>query len=102
MTNGEPVETEAFLFGILERLGIEVPRRYVDPRVALAAAAAIEGFYRIARPGDEPPVTPFGVSAIAYSKTFDVAKLQADFGPPAVSVATGVDRFVESLACAAA
>jgi len=102
VTNGEPVETEAFLFGILARLGIDVPHRYVDPRVALAASAAIEGFFRVARPNDEPPVTPFGVSAIAYSKTFDVGKLLADFGPPSVSVGTGVDRFVESLACAAA
>jgi len=102
VTNGEPVETEAFLFGILARLGIDVPRRSLDPRVALAAAAAIEWFFRVARPRDEPPVTPFGVGAIAYSKTFDVAKLVADFGPPSVSVATGVDRFVASLACAAA
>jgi 2-alkyl-3-oxoalkanoate reductase len=102
VTNGEPVETEAFLFGILERLGIAVPKRYVDVRVAHAAAAAIETFYRVARPGTEPPITRFGVSAMAYSKTFDVTKLLAAFGPATVPLGVGVERFVASLACAAA
>jgi nucleoside-diphosphate-sugar epimerase len=102
VTNAEPVETEAFLFGVLARLGIAMPRRTVDVRTAQLAAAAIEGFYRVALPHSEPPITRFGVSALAYSKTFDVAKLLAAFGPPSVGIAEGVERFVASLANAAA
>ena len=79
-----------------------MPRRTVDVRTAQLAAAAIEGFYRVALPRSEPPITRFGVSALAYSKTFDVAKLLAAFGPPSVGIAEGVERFVASLANAAA
>jgi nucleoside-diphosphate-sugar epimerase len=102
VTNGEPVETEPFLLEVFARLGIPAPERAVDARVARAAAAAVEGWYRLFRPRDEPPITCFGVSALAYSKTFDVSKMLRVFGPPSVSVQRGVDEFVASLALSAA
>ena len=42
----------------------------------------------------EPPVTRFGVSVFAYSKTFNVARALRDLGPPSVPLAEGVNRFV--------
>jgi hypothetical protein len=32
---------------------------------------------------------------MAYSKTFDVSRMIAAFGPPPVSMDAGVDRFLE-------
>ena len=94
LTNAEPVETQAFLLGILRRLGVPLPTRSVDARLAFALAGALEAAYRVASPQREPPVTRFGVAALAYSKTFDVRKAVAAFGPPSVSIEEGVDRFV--------
>jgi nucleoside-diphosphate-sugar epimerase len=42
----------------------------------------------------EPPITRFGVEVMAYSKTFDVSKALAAFGPPPISLEEGVRRFV--------
>jgi nucleoside-diphosphate-sugar epimerase len=94
LTNGEPVETQAFLLGVLRRLGVPPPARSVDVRVAYLLAGALEAGYRLAAPSREPPITRFGVAALAFSKTFDVRKAVAAFGPPSVSVTEGVERFV--------
>ena len=101
VTNAEPVQTEAFLFGILARLGIAAPQRSIDVRRAMLAAAATELAYRVVRPRCEPPITRFGVAALAYSKTFDVTKLTTAFGPPSVSVTEGVERLVQHVLSAA-
>ena len=42
----------------------------------------------------EPPLTRFGVSVFAYSKTFDVAKALSALGKPSVGVREGMDRFI--------
>lgn len=97
LTNAEPVELQPFVLDVFARLGIPPPRRVVDARLAWAAAAAVEVAYRTLRLPGEPPLTRFGVSAFAYSKTFDVSKMLAVFGPPSVSVADGVDAFVRSV-----
>lgn len=97
LTNDEPVELQSFLLDVFARLGIPAPVRTVDPRLAFGVAAAVEAFYRVFRRADEPPITRFGVSAFAYSKTFDVSKMRAAFGPPSVPVRQGVDEFIAGL-----
>jgi 2-alkyl-3-oxoalkanoate reductase len=94
LTNGEPVPLIAFLLDILARLAIPAPRRRISVRKAMAVAALLEGFYSLFLPRVEPPITRFGVHVFAYSKTFDVSKMIDCFGPPRVSLAEGVDRFV--------
>jgi nucleoside-diphosphate-sugar epimerase len=94
LTNAEPVETQAFLLDVLHRLGVPPPARSVDARLAFALAGALETGYRFASPHREPPVTRFGIAALAYSKTFDVRNAVAAFGPPSVSMDEGVEHFV--------
>lgn len=94
LTNAEPVVIQDFLVGILERLGLAPPRRRVPIRAAMLAASVVELSYRLLLWGKEPPITRFGVSVFAYSKTFDVAKATRVLGPPAVSIEEGVDRFI--------
>jgi nucleoside-diphosphate-sugar epimerase len=94
LTNGEHVELYPFLLDVLRRLGYRprLPRVPVGIAMALAGAAevvsAAAGGYR------EPPLTRFGVSMLAYSRTFDAAKCQRDLGPPAVSLTEGVERLI--------
>ena len=42
----------------------------------------------------EPPITRYGVSMFAHSKTFDATRVQAVLGPPPVSVGQAVDELV--------
>ncbi len=94
LTNNEPVPIIDFLLDLFRRLNIPAPRRRVSVRTALTTARLLEWFYALCLPGREPPITRFGVHVFAYSKTFNVAKMLATFGPPRVSLTTGVEHIV--------
>jgi len=95
LTNHEPVPIIDFLLQLLERLGIPHPRRQVRVATAMVAAGLLETLHRLFLPGKEPPITRFGVSVFAYSKTFDVSKMLGVFGPPRIPVREGGERFVQ-------
>lgn len=92
LTNAEPVDLQAFLLRVLERLGYPAPRRQVPLGVAMALAGLSEWVSAVFLGYREPPVTRFGVSVFAYSKTFDVRRCLDLLGPPPVSLAEGVER----------
>lgn len=94
LTNNEPVEIWEFLGAVFDRLGLPQPRRRVPVRRALRLAGIVEGVYGLLPFLGEPPVTRFGVSVFAYSKTFHVAKAVRELGPPSVSLQEGVERFI--------
>jgi len=94
LTNGEPVDLQAVLLDTLARLGVPGPRRRMRIGVALRAASVVEGAWRVPGIRSEPPLTRFGIGVFAYGKTFDSSRTQRDFGPPTVSIADGLDRFV--------
>jgi 2-alkyl-3-oxoalkanoate reductase len=94
VTNNQPVEILPFLLDVFDRLGIPRPSRRVSLRTAMRAARVSEAIYRLLRLPGEPPVTRFGVGVFAWSKTFDVSRAVAAFGPPSVTIESGVDRFV--------
>lgn len=92
LTNAEPVDLQAFLLGVLERLGYPAPRRQVPLGLAMALAGLAEWVSAVFLDYREPPVTRFGVSVFAYSKTFDVRRCLGLLGPPPISLAEGVER----------
>lgn len=94
LTNNQPVPLWEFLGGVLQRLGLPTPERRVPVERALRLAAVIEGIYTVLPFLGEPPVTRFGVSVFAYSKTFTVTRALRDLGPPSVPLAEGITRFV--------
>ena len=94
LTNGEPVEIYAFLGRLCAGLGLAAPSRRVGARQAMRLAQVIETFYRLLPFLGEPPITPFGVSVFAYSKTFDVSRSVRDLGPPSVGLEEGLRRFI--------
>lgn len=95
LTNNQPVAILPFLFDVFDRLGLPRPTRKVSLRTAMLAARGGEAIYRMFRLPGEPPVTRFGVGVFAWSKTFDVSRAIAAFGPPSTSLEHGVERFVE-------
>ena len=89
LTNGEPGELYPFLFGLLDDLGVPRPKRRVPVGLAMALARASEiasaRFLNYA----EPPITTFGVSMFAHSKTFDVSRCRELLGPAPLSIEEG-------------
>jgi nucleoside-diphosphate-sugar epimerase len=94
LTNNEPVPILDFLGNVLSRLGLPVPQKRVRVERVMRAAALIERVYSLLPFLGEPPLTQFGVSVFAYSKTFRIAKALRDLGPPSISLTEGVNRFV--------
>ena len=95
LTNNQPVAILPFLLDVFDRLNLPRPTRTVSLRAALLAARASEAAYRWLRLPGEPPVTRFGVGVFAWSKTFDVSRAIAAFGPPSVTLDRGVAEFVD-------
>jgi 2-alkyl-3-oxoalkanoate reductase len=94
LTNNEPVAIQDFLLDAFARLGLPRPQRRVSLRLARTAATVGEFIYRWLRLPGEPPITRFGVGVFTQSKTFDASRMLRDLGPPSVSLADGVDRFI--------
>jgi nucleoside-diphosphate-sugar epimerase len=94
VSNNEPVEIYAFLDKLCAELGLPVPSRPLNASTGLRLAGAVEMIYRLLPFLGEPPLTRFGVSVFAYSKTFDVSRALRDLGPPSVSLADGLKQFI--------
>ncbi|NTW41313.1 MAG: NAD(P)-dependent oxidoreductase [Cellulomonadaceae bacterium] len=94
LTNAEPVELYPFLLGLLEQLGIRPRARRVPVGLATALAGTAERVSATLLGYREPPVTRFGVSVLARSKTFDVTRTLDDLGQPWVNLDEGVRRLV--------
>lgn len=94
LTNAEPIEIQALLLDVIARLGFDPPSREVSATTAMRAAAVLERAWRVLHLPGEPPITPYGVGVLSWSKTFVPDKMLRDLGPPRISVAEGVDAFV--------
>jgi nucleoside-diphosphate-sugar epimerase len=94
LTNNQPVPILGFLESVLSRLSLPPLRRRVTVGQAMRTAFLVEGVYSLFPFLGEPPLTRFGVSVFAYSKTFNVAKSLRELGAPSISISEGVDRFI--------
>jgi nucleoside-diphosphate-sugar epimerase len=94
LTNNHPVPVVAFLTGLFAKLNLPTPTRKIRASRAMRAAACVEAVYRVLPFLGEPPITRFGVSVFAYSKTMDVTKSLRELGSPSVSLDEGVARFI--------
>lgn len=94
LTNGEPVEIQALLAELFERLGLPPAKRRVPREKAMRLAGIVEDVHRIFLPWREPPITRYGIGVLAYSKTFDAGRCLRILGPPSVTVREGIERFI--------
>ena len=99
LTNGESVELYPFLFGLLDDLGVPRPNRRVPVGLAMALARSSEIVSACLLNYREPPITTFGVSMFASSKTFDITRCRTLLGPPPMSLEEGRRSLVEWWRC---
>ena len=95
LTNNQPIVIPDFLDEVFDRLGLARPRRRVSVPMALAIGRAMELWSRWVNGWREPSVTRFGVSSLAFTRTFDVSQALGRLGPPAVELRAGLDAFIE-------
>nr|MDU9046804.1 NAD(P)-dependent oxidoreductase [Candidatus Electrothrix aestuarii] len=95
LTNAEPVEMHSLLLDVLSRLGLPAPKRHIKVSTAMTLATVLENIYKFLGIAKEPPITRYGISVLAHSKTFNVEKMLRDFGPPSVSMREGVERYIQ-------
>lgn len=95
LTGGTPVEIETFIAEIFAQLGLPPVTRTVPLDRALRVAGFLEGLHRVFLPWREPALTRYGVGVLAWSKTFDTRKTLAVLGPPSVTLAEALRKFIE-------
>jgi len=80
---GDPVELWPFINQILDLAGLPPVKKRVPYRLAYAAGATFEFWYRSLRLSGEPPLTRFVVAQLAHSHWFDLsaARQDLDFSP---------------------
>ena len=94
LTNNQPVVLQELLLRVLGELGMPVPVKRMNVHRALRAASLLESVYRLLHIRAEPPITRFGMSMFAHSKTFNVQLALRDFGAPSVALDEGIAQFV--------
>lgn len=103
VAQGEPMPLRDLVNGILDAAGLPPVRRSVDPRVAWAAGAVLEGAYRLARSEREPPLTRFVAHQLSTAHWFDLGAARRDLGYEApISTAEGLRHLAASLRASAA
>jgi nucleoside-diphosphate-sugar epimerase len=94
LTNSETVELDPFVDDLLSQLGLDPRRPRVPVPVAMALAGAAERWSARFAGYAEPPITRYGVSMFAHSKTFDASRTRAVLGPSPCTVAQTVAEVV--------
>jgi len=95
LTNNEPVAISSFVDEVLKRLGYPLPTKTVPVGLAMFIAGILELVSGLFLNYREPPITRFGVSVFAYSKTFDQRRTLEHLGPPKVSVNEGLEALTQ-------
>lgn len=94
LTNNSPININDFLLHALNQLGYPSPKRKLSVKTALFFAKMSEWLSAHLFSYREPPITQFGVSVFAYSKTFNVDKTIAHFGKPLYTNEQGLEKFI--------
>lgn len=95
VTDACPQETDRLLALVLSRLGYPLPRLRLSMPVAMRMARVAEQVSARLLGWREPPITRFGVSAVAHSKTFNVTRMLSLLGTPPFTPEQGMDAFID-------
>lgn len=93
-----PVNLWSWVYDLLQKRGIPLPKGAIPFRVASLLGALLEGGYTVAGIQKEPPMTRFLAEQLAKSHYFSHKRAEDDFGyRPVVSLEEGSKRLIEWL-----
>jgi len=95
VTDACTLDTLALLTDVLTRLGYRPPRIRLTLDHAMRLATIAEWASSHLFGWHEPPITRFGVSSVAHTKTFNVKKMLDLLGPPPFTPEQGISAFVD-------
>lgn len=74
----DPVELWPFVNQILDVAGLPPVTKRLPYSIAFAAGAILEGWYRLVKSSEEPPITRFVAAQLAHSHWFNVSAARRD------------------------
>ena len=80
MADATPTTAARLLAALFEALDMSVRIVAVPSALAWATAAAVEGVWRLAGIGSEPPLTRIAVAGLAQPFTLDLGRLHRELG----------------------
>lgn len=93
ISNGEPRPVARILGDLLAAAGVEPAIGRVSPRVARAAAGAVEAVWRLGRLRSDPPLSRFVIEHLSTAHWYDLSAARRDLGyEPAIGLDTGLER----------
>ena len=93
ISQGDPRPNWDIVNMILAAAGLPPVTKSLSYPAAYAAALALEASWRLARFGDEPPVTRFVLKQLTTAHWFDISAARRDLGyAPSVTVEQGMER----------
>ena len=96
ISDGEPVETEVIVNGMLRAVGVAPETRRIPVPLAWAVATVLEGVWTLLGRDSEPPLTRFMVEHLSTSHWFDISAARRDLGyAPRVTINDGLARLAE-------
>ena len=97
ISNGEPLPNSKIIAALIKAYG-ETPRiGTVSPKVAMAAASAIEGLWRLTRRRSDPPLSRFVVEHLSTAHWYSLDAARRDLGyKPRISIEEGLRRLSEA------
>ncbi len=96
ITNDEPKTFIELLQLLSDKTQLPLKTRNISFKTAYYTAKILEGFYRLLRLKNEPPITCYGVGLVSKSMTFDISKAKKELGyQPKVSINEGLETFAD-------
>lgn len=97
ISNGEPLPNGEIIAALIEAYG-ETPRiGTVSPTLAMAAASAVEGLWRLTRRRSDPPLSRFVVEHLSTAHWYNLDAARRDLGyEPRISIEEGLRRLSEA------
>jgi nucleoside-diphosphate-sugar epimerase len=96
ISNGEPISMKDLAHQLFQQLGMDVSYKNIPWPFAKITAQSAELWFRLFKPGVEPPISVYSIGLTSFSQTLDISKAKDLLGyRPKISNEEGIRQFVE-------
>ena len=93
ISNGEPWPQAQIIGALLAAVGVDVQIKAIPTTVAVLVGALAEGWWRLSRRIDEPPLTRWSAQQLSTAHWYDISAAREDLGyEPRISMHEGLAR----------